>query len=105
ATVVQIAYVVTTVFAFNLVAIAVFPPIGQLLGLIQSAFGLWTGTAINDTSSVVAAAYSFGSNAGAQAVVVKLTRTLAILPIAAALTLVALRRSGRATTVAWSRIV
>jgi uncharacterized integral membrane protein (TIGR00698 family) len=105
ATEAEIAYAVTTVFAFNLVAIAVFPALGHLLGLSQSAFGLWAGTAINDTSSVVAAAYSFGSNAGAQAVVVKLTRTLAILPIAGALTLIALRRAGRTTTVAWSRIV
>jgi uncharacterized integral membrane protein (TIGR00698 family) len=97
----EIAYAVSTIFAFNLVAIALFPPLGHLLGLSEPAFGLWAGTAINDTSSVVAAAYSFGPAAGAQAVVVKLTRTLMILPVAAILA-VAVRRT---RAVAWRRIV
>jgi uncharacterized integral membrane protein (TIGR00698 family) len=89
---VEIAYAVSTIFAFNLVAVVAFPPLGHLLGLSQSAFGLWAGTAINDTSSVVAAAYTFGSTAGADAVVVKLTRTLMIVPVAAALAFVVARR-------------
>jgi uncharacterized integral membrane protein (TIGR00698 family) len=97
----EIAYAVSTIFAFNLVAIALFPLLGHLLGLSESAFGVWAGTAINDTSSVVAAAYSFGPAAGAQAVVVKLTRTLAILPVAAALAVVV----GRTRALAWRRIV
>src|SRR5438552_4103512 len=97
----EIAYAVSTIFAFNLVAIALFPPLGHMLGLSESAFGVWAGTAINDTSSVVAAAYSFGSAAGAQAVVVKLTRTLMILPVAATLAVLV----GRTRAVAWRRIV
>src|SRR5438105_790666 len=96
----EIAYAVSTIFAFNLAAVALFPPLGHLLGLSQSAFGVWAGTAINDTSSVIAAAYSFGSAAGAHAVVVKLTRTLAILPVAAFLAVLA----GRTRAVAWRRI-
>jgi uncharacterized integral membrane protein (TIGR00698 family) len=87
ATEVEVAYALSTIFAFNLVAIVLFPALGHLFGLSQSAFGIWAGTAINDTSSVVAAAYSFGAAAGAQAVVVKLARTLMIVPIAAALAL------------------
>jgi uncharacterized integral membrane protein (TIGR00698 family) len=97
----EIAYAVSTIFAFNLVAIVLFPPLGHMLGLSESAFGVWAGTAINDTSSVVAAAYSFGSAAGAQAVVVKLTRTLMILPVAAVLAVLV----GRTRAVAWRRIV
>jgi uncharacterized integral membrane protein (TIGR00698 family) len=97
----EIAYAISTIFAFNLVAIVLFPLLGHLLGLSESAFGVWAGTAINDTSSVVAAAYSFGSAAGAQAVVVKLTRTLAILPVAAALAVAV----GRTQALAWRRIV
>ena len=69
------------VFAFNIVAVLLYPAIGHLLGLSQHAFGLWSGTAINDTSSVVAAAYTYGAAAGDYSVVVKLTRTLMIIPI------------------------
>jgi uncharacterized integral membrane protein (TIGR00698 family) len=106
ATEAEIAYAVTTVFVFNLVAVLLFPPVGHLLGLGQASFGLWAGTAVNDTSSVVAAAYAYGNAAGAHAVVVKLTRTLAILPVAGALTLLARRRpAADARTPSWRAIV
>jgi uncharacterized membrane protein YadS len=52
-----------------------------LMGMTQDAFGLWAGTAINDTSSVVAAAFSYGDEAGRYATIVKLTRTLMIIPV------------------------
>src|SRR5947209_12650338 len=54
----EVAYAVSTIFVFNIVAVILFPPLGHLLGMSQSTFGLWAGTAINDTSSVVAAAYT-----------------------------------------------
>jgi uncharacterized membrane protein YadS len=63
---------------FNIAAVLLFPPIGHLLGLGQHGFGLWAGTAVNDTSSVVAAGYAYAHAAGAYAVVVKLTRTTLI---------------------------
>lgn len=71
----------TTIFLFNLVAVLVFPPLGHLLHLSDSGFGLWAGTAINDTSSVVAAAYSYSQQAGDYATIVKLTRASLILPV------------------------
>lgn len=77
----DVAYALGTVFLFNVVAVLTFPAIGHALALSQSAFGLWAGTAINDTSSVVAAAFAYGAAAGNAAVVVKLTRTLLIVPI------------------------
>ena len=77
----DIAYSLGVVFLFNVVAVLVFPAIGHLLQLSQQAFGLWAGTAINDTSSVVAAAFAYGRDAGNDAVVVKLTRTTLIVPI------------------------
>jgi uncharacterized integral membrane protein (TIGR00698 family) len=77
----DVAYALGTIFAFNVVAVLTFPALGHLMGLSQSAFGLWAGTAINDTSSVVAAAFVYGTAAGSAAVVVKLTRTLLIVPI------------------------
>lgn len=80
----EVAYAVSTVFLFNVLAVLVFPPLGHLLDLSQAGFGLFAGTAINDTSSVVAAAYAYGEAAGDEATVVKLTRTLMIVPVAAA---------------------
>jgi uncharacterized integral membrane protein (TIGR00698 family) len=79
----DIAYALGAVFLFNIVAVLIFPPIGHALHLSQAAFGLWAGTAINDTSSVVAAAFSYGHVAGSTAVIVKLTRTTLIVPIVA----------------------
>ena len=81
----DIAYALSTIFLFNVAAVLVFPPLGHLLGLDQHAFGLFAGTAVNDTSSVVAAATSYGHVAADHAVVVKLTRSLMIVPICFAL--------------------
>jgi uncharacterized integral membrane protein (TIGR00698 family) len=83
----DVAYALSTVFLFNAVAVVLFPLIGHALAMSQQAFGLFAGTAINDTSSVVAAGYVFGTDAAQHAVVVKLTRTLFILPICVGLAL------------------
>lgn len=77
----EVAYAVSTIFLFNIAAVLIFPLLGHLLGLDQHAFGLFAGTAVNDTSSVVAAAAVYGSVALGFAVVVKLVRTLMIVPI------------------------
>jgi len=77
----EIAYSVSTIFLFNIVAVLVFPFVGHLLDFTDKAFGLWAGTAINDTSSVVAAGYVYSNSAGAYATIVKLTRTTMIIPI------------------------
>lgn len=76
-----IAVSVTVIFVYNVLATFLFPPLGHLMGMSQESFGLWAGTAINDTSSVVAAATVYGSVAASQAVIVKLTRTLMIIPV------------------------
>jgi uncharacterized integral membrane protein (TIGR00698 family) len=94
ATEIEIAYAISTIFVFNVIAVVLYPPLGHLLGLDQHAFGLWAGTAINDTSSVVAAAYSYGTPAGHVAVVTKLARTTMIVPIALGLAFLQARRSG-----------
>jgi uncharacterized integral membrane protein (TIGR00698 family) len=88
----EISYAISTVFLFNVVAVFIFPPLGHLLGMTQEGFGLFAGTAINDTSSVVAAGYTYGNAAGDYATVVKLTRTLMIIPIALAFVAVMVRR-------------
>lgn len=79
----DVGYAVATIFIFNVLAVLTFPPLGHALGMSQHAFGVFSGTAINDLSSVVAAGNVYGSTALATGVVVKLTRTLMIVPVTA----------------------
>lgn len=75
------AFAISTIFLFNVIAVLIFPPLGHLLHLTDLGFGLWAGTAINDTSSVVAAGYSYSHAAGDYATIVKLTRATLIIPV------------------------
>src|SRR5690554_6747782 len=77
----QIAYAISATFIFDVIMVILFPLMGRYFGMNDLGFGLWTGTAVNDTSSVVAAGYAFSDIAGNYAVIVKLTRTLSIVPI------------------------
>jgi uncharacterized integral membrane protein (TIGR00698 family) len=77
----EVGYAVATIFLFNIAAVLVFPLLGHALGLGQHSFGVFTGTAVNDLSSVVATASLYGSGSLHTAVIVKLTRTLMIVPI------------------------
>jgi uncharacterized integral membrane protein (TIGR00698 family) len=98
----EIAYAISTIFVFNVIAVVLYPAIGHLLSLSQHSFGLWAGTAVNDTSSVVATGYTYGSAAGQVAVVTKLARTTMIIPIVLALALAGARRTrGAARTPLW----
>jgi uncharacterized integral membrane protein (TIGR00698 family) len=80
ATSADVGYAVSVVFLFNFVAVVVFPLIAHAAEMSPTAFGVWAGTAVNDTSSVLAASAAFGSATVASATVVKLSRTLMILP-------------------------
>ncbi len=77
----EVAHAISTIFFFNIIAAFLFPFLGHLMQMDDIHFGLWAGTAINDTSSVVAAGYSYSDEAGRLAVIVKLARTLMIIPI------------------------
>ena len=77
----EIAYAITVIFFFNMLAVFSFPLIGHLLGLSDNGFGLWDGTAVNDTSAVVAAGFAYSQAAGIIATIVKLTRTTLIIPL------------------------
>ena len=87
----DISYSISTIFVFNVLAVFLFPLIGHLLKLSDTGFGMWAGTAINDTSSVVAAGFSFSNLAGNFATVVKLTRSLMIVPVTLALAFISSR--------------
>ena len=76
----DVAYAMSATFLFDMAMIILFPIMGQAMGMSDQAFGLWAGTAVNDTSSVVATGYAFSEAAGDFATMVKLTRTLAIIP-------------------------
>ena len=87
----EIAQSISVIFLFNVIAAVVFPALGTMLGFSDAGFGLFAGTAINDTSSVTAAASTWDTLHGTNgavlgyATIVKLTRTLAIIPIVLAL--------------------
>ena len=83
----EVAYSISTIFLFNILAVFIFPALGRVFHMTDTGFGIWAGTAINDTSSVVAAGFTFSDAAGELATIVKLTRTLMIIPITLALTL------------------
>jgi uncharacterized integral membrane protein (TIGR00698 family) len=90
------AFAISTIFLFNIVAVLLFPLLGHALHLSDLGFGLWAGTAINDTSSVVAAGYSYSTTAGDYATIVKLTRATLIIPICLVLAIVVAMREKRA---------
>lgn len=76
----DVAYAISSTFIFDVLTVVVIPWIGIALAMSNMGYGLWVGTAVNDTSSVVAAGYAFSEAAGNTAVIVKLTRTLFIIP-------------------------
>lgn len=76
----DVAYAMSATFLFDMAMIILFPIMGRALGMSDEAFGIWAGTAVNDTSSVVATGYAFSEGAGDFATMVKLTRTLSIIP-------------------------
>jgi uncharacterized integral membrane protein (TIGR00698 family) len=104
----DIAKAISVIFLFNVIAAFLFPVFGNILGLNDIGFGMWAGTAINDTSSVVAAGQTWASAHGNDvalnyATIVKLTRTLAIIPITLILALYRSKKNST-TTVNLSKI-
>ena len=82
----EVARAISTIFLFNVIAVFLFPVAGRYLDLSDAGFGIWAGTAVNDTSSVVAVGASWsawvGDNTALEvATIVKLTRTLMIIPV------------------------
>lgn len=94
----DVAHAISTIFLFNIIAVFIFPALGRFMGMSDLGFGMWAGTAINDTSSVVAAGAAWSAAAGnntalAFATVVKLTRTLMIVPITLVLAIYTSKKS------------
>lgn len=95
----EIAQAISVIFLFNIIAALIFPQLGAMLGLSNEGFGIFAGTAVNDTSSVTAAASAWDGIHGTgvlvlnQATIVKLTRTLAIIPITLVLAVLQMRKA------------
>lgn len=100
----EIAYSISTIFLFNVAAVFIFPAIGHLINMSDVGFGIWAGTAINDTSSVVAAGYSYSDAAGSLATIVKLTRTLMIIPITLFLAIYTHKKTSHKTNFTISKV-
>ncbi len=101
----EVAQAISVIFFYNVLAAILFPFLGRALGFSTvsgDAFGIFAGTAVNDTSSVTAAAstwdgmWGLGTETLDKAVTVKLTRTLAIIPITLVLALIRSRREQNA---------
>ena len=88
----DVAFSISTIFLFNIAAVFIFPFLGHLMGMSDAGFGMWAGTAINDTSSVVAAGYSYSDAAGSLATITKLTRALMIVPVCLVMAVIVARR-------------
>jgi len=93
----EVAHSISTIFLFNIIAVFIFPASGFALEMSDMGFGMWAGTAINDTSSVVAAGTAWSNAVGnnttlAFATIVKLTRTLMIVPITLVLAIYTARK-------------
>ncbi|HEY1685370.1 MAG TPA: putative sulfate exporter family transporter [Tepidisphaeraceae bacterium] len=80
----EMTVAIGTVFTLNAIALFIFPDIGHALHLTQHQFGIWSGVAIHDISSVVGAASMYGVISLQTATAVKLSRTLWIVPVALA---------------------
>ena len=76
----DVAFAISSTFLFDMVMVALYPLMGKALGMTDIAYGIWAGTSVNDTASVVASGYAFSEIAGDFATMVKLTRTIAIIP-------------------------
>jgi uncharacterized integral membrane protein (TIGR00698 family) len=77
----DVAYAVATITLFGTLAVFLYPAIGRALALPQTAFGLWSGVAVHDTSQVIATSAAFGPQALDVATVVKLIRNALMAPL------------------------
>ena len=94
----DVSFAVATITLFGLIAVIFYPIIGHVIGLSDRVFGLWSGTAVNDTSQVVATGAAYSSAALNVATIVKLTRNTLMAPLIVLIGLVYSRASQRQLT-------
>jgi uncharacterized integral membrane protein (TIGR00698 family) len=106
----DVSFAVATITFFGTLAVILYPIIGYFAGLNDRTFGLWAGTAVNDTSQVVAAGAAFSEKARDIATVVKLTRNTLMAPLIVLIGLIYVRvqhrsEASRSARLSFSKIV
>jgi uncharacterized integral membrane protein (TIGR00698 family) len=109
----EMGFAVATITLFGLLAVIFYPLIGQAIGLSERAFGLWAGTAVNDTSQVVAVSAIYSPLSLDVATIVKLTRNTLMAPLIILFGLLSTRAlnrqmsdsAARAARLDWKKIV
>lgn len=109
----EVSFAVATITFFGLLAVLFYPIIGHLIGLSDRSFGLWAGTAVNDTSQVVAVGAIFSGAALNVATIVKLTRNTLMAPLIVLFGLFYSRganqklspKAARASRLDWSKLI
>lgn len=99
----EVAYSVATITLFGILAIGLYPLMGNILGLTDLQFGTWAGTAVNETAQVVATGFIFSDRAGEIATIVKLTRTAMLVPVVLVMSVVFGMRIQRQAGARWAR--
>lgn len=77
----QIAISTGVIFVLNTVALFLFIGFSRIIPLTDYQFGVWSALSIHDTSSVIGATAAFSDASLQIATILKLTRTLWIIPI------------------------
>lgn len=95
----DVAYAISSTFIFDIIMVILFPIAGRFFQMSDLGYGIWTGTAVNDTSSVVAAGFAFSEVAGKLSIIVKLTRTLSIVPVVLIFALIHKKQSGESKNI------
>jgi uncharacterized integral membrane protein (TIGR00698 family) len=94
----EVSFAVATITLFGTAAVFLYPTIGHLLGMTDGTFGVWAGTAVNDTSQVVATSFAYSPAAGQVATVVKLTRNALMAPVIVVVGLLYARAEARSAS-------
>lgn len=94
-----------TIFVFNAVALVLFPVIAFTSGMDPSVFGMWAGMAVHDTASAVATGFAYSPHAGETATLIKLTRTLFLIPLVVAVAVAVSRADAKTSHVSIRRSV
>ena len=72
---------ISVIFVFSVVALVLFDPLSNALGLSPEIFGLWAGSAVNDLSSAIAVGSQQGAGAEALSTAAKSMRIMLLGPL------------------------
>jgi len=77
----DVVFALGTILIFNALALLILPVIALAIGMDSFLFGAWAGISVHDTAAAVATGFAYTAQAGETATLVKLTRTLFLIPL------------------------